>query len=129
MKLKRTILYVDNDASELSSMKVFLESRGYVVLTCCDGEQAKRVYLKYPVDLLVVAMRTVFDSTWAACPTVFVQGLNRMALLERVRIGVLRKRGSQPHLARLRPKPHTEPHALLLVGKQAEMRARSRRRT
>jgi len=126
MKPKRVLLYVDCDHDVLASMKVFLESRGYIVRTCCDESEAKAICRDIPVDLLVIGLRTTFDNTWAYCPTVFTQGLGRDKVLQRVQIGLVRRPGPRP-LSK-RPKPLSEEHTWLLAGKQLQMRARMRAR-
>ncbi len=53
MRPKKTILCVDDNDQALSIRKVMLETRGYRVLTCTNGNQALEVFQKGGVDLLL----------------------------------------------------------------------------
>jgi two-component system response regulator CpxR len=53
MKPKRTILCVDDNEQSLSIRKVMLETRGYRVLTCNNGEQAVEMFRHGGVDLVL----------------------------------------------------------------------------
>jgi two-component system response regulator CpxR len=53
MKPKRTILCVDDNEQSLSIRKVMLETRGYRVITCSNGEEALRVFKNGSIDLVL----------------------------------------------------------------------------
>lgn len=53
MRPKKTILCVDDNEQALSIRKVMLETRGYRVLTCTDGQQALNTFKSGGVDLLL----------------------------------------------------------------------------
>src|SRR5579871_6883703 len=53
MKVKRTILCVDDNEQLLSIRKVMLETRGYRVITCNTGAQALEIFEKGGVDLVL----------------------------------------------------------------------------
>ena len=53
MKPKKTILCVDDNEQSLSIRKVMLETRGYRVVTCTNGEQALEVFRCGGVDLVL----------------------------------------------------------------------------
>jgi two-component system, OmpR family, response regulator CpxR len=53
MKPKRTILCVDDNEQSLSIRKVMLETRGYRVITCRDGQEALERFKKGGVDLVL----------------------------------------------------------------------------
>lgn len=53
MKPKRTILCVDDDERSLSIRKVFLETRGYRVVTCADPQQALEIVRDGGIDLII----------------------------------------------------------------------------
>lgn len=53
MKPKRTILCVDDNEQSLSIRKVMLETRGYRVITCSNGEDALKVFKNGSVDLVL----------------------------------------------------------------------------
>jgi two-component system response regulator CpxR len=53
MKPKRTILCVDDNEQSLSIRKVMLETRGYRVIACSDGEQALDEFRKGGIDLVL----------------------------------------------------------------------------
>ncbi len=50
----RLILSVDDEPGILLTRQQILESRGYKVLSACDGEQALQLFALYPVDLVVL---------------------------------------------------------------------------
>jgi len=53
MKPKRTILCVDANQQSLSIRKLMLETRGYRVIPCIDGEQAMEAFSKGGIDLVL----------------------------------------------------------------------------
>lgn len=53
MKPKRTILCVDDNEQSLSIRKVLLETRGYRVVSCLNGEDALARFKKGGVDLVL----------------------------------------------------------------------------
>jgi two-component system, OmpR family, response regulator CpxR len=53
MRPKKTILCVDDNEQALSIRKVMLETRGYRVLTCTNGQQALDIFKTGGVDLLL----------------------------------------------------------------------------
>jgi two-component system, OmpR family, response regulator CpxR len=53
MRPKKTILCADDNEQALSIRKVMLETRGYRVLTCTNGQQALEIFKKGGVDLLL----------------------------------------------------------------------------
>ena len=53
MKPKRTILCVDDNEQSLSIRKVMLETRGYRVIACANGEDALRVFQAGGIDLVL----------------------------------------------------------------------------
>jgi two-component system response regulator CpxR len=53
MKPKRTILCVDDNEQSLSIRKIMLETRGYRVIPCNDGEKALQEFRKGGVDLVL----------------------------------------------------------------------------
>ena len=53
MKPKRTILCVDDNEQSLSHRKIMLETRGYRVLACNNGESALEAFRRGGVDLLL----------------------------------------------------------------------------
>ncbi len=53
MKPKRSILCVDDNEQSLSIRKVMLETRGYRVIPCSDGNQALEEFKKGGVDLVL----------------------------------------------------------------------------
>ena len=122
MKPKRTILCVDDNEQSLSIRKVMLETRGYRVIACANGEDALRVFQQGGIDLvltdlimpgldgteLIRAVKTSSPST----PTILFSGKVKVyerdtqadlflpkgayapaELLERIRLMLIRKRG------------------------------------
>ena len=53
MKPKKTILCVDDNEQALSIRKIMLETRGYRVLACSNGESALEAFRRGGVDLLL----------------------------------------------------------------------------
>jgi two-component system, OmpR family, response regulator CpxR len=53
MKPKRTILCVDDNEQSLSIRKVLLETRGYRVITCQNGDDALARFKKGGIDLVL----------------------------------------------------------------------------
>ena len=53
MRPKKTILCVDDNEQALSIRKVMLETRGYRVLSCTNGQQALEIFQNGGVDLLL----------------------------------------------------------------------------
>jgi CheY-like chemotaxis protein len=53
MKPKKTILCVDDNEQALSIRKILLETRGYRVVACNNGETALAVFRRGGVDLLL----------------------------------------------------------------------------
>ncbi len=53
MKVKKTILCVDDHEQSLSIRKLILETRGYRVLDCASGEQALQAFNRGGVDLVL----------------------------------------------------------------------------
>ena len=53
MKPKRTILCVDDNEQSLSIRKVMLETRGYRVITCSNGQEALERFKKGGIDLVL----------------------------------------------------------------------------
>jgi two-component system, OmpR family, response regulator CpxR len=53
MKPKRTILCVDDNEQSLSIRKVMLETRGYRVITCSNGEEALKAFNNGSIDLVL----------------------------------------------------------------------------
>jgi CheY-like chemotaxis protein len=53
MKPKRTILCVDDNEQSLSIRKVLLETRGYRVITCQNGDEALTRFKKGGIDLVL----------------------------------------------------------------------------
>jgi len=122
MKPKRTILCVDANEQSLSIRKVMLETRGYRVVACTNGEQALDIFKRGGIDLVVTELAMpgvdgsqVIEAIKAASPQtpavllaskvkmydhntradVFLpKGMYAPAeLLERIRMLLIRKRG------------------------------------
>ena len=53
MRPKRTILCVDDNEQALSIRKLMLETRGYRVLACTNGQQALEAFQQGGVDLVL----------------------------------------------------------------------------
>jgi CheY-like chemotaxis protein len=122
MKPKRTILCVDDNEQSLSIRKVLLETRGYRVVTCTNGEEAIERFRKGGIDLVLsdLIMPGVDGSRVVAevkaispeTPAILLSGKVRIydrdthadvflpkgmyapaELLERIRLLLVRKRG------------------------------------
>jgi two-component system response regulator CpxR len=134
MKPKRTILCVDDNEQSLSIRKVLLETRGYRVVTCPNGEEALTRFKRGGIDLvladlimpgldgakLIEEIKTLSPRT----PAILLSGKVRIydrdtqadvflpkgmyapaELLERIRLLLVRKRGPS------RAQPRAEPSA------------------
>jgi len=53
MKPKRTILCVDDNEQSLSIRKIMLETRGYRVIACSNGQEALEEFKKGGIDLVL----------------------------------------------------------------------------
>ncbi|HSZ63298.1 MAG TPA: response regulator [Terriglobales bacterium] len=122
MKPKKTILCVDDNEQALSIRKVLLETRGYRVIACKDGEVALEAFRRGGIDLvltdllmpgvdgsrLIEEVKRLSPQT----PTVLISGRTKIyeretladvflpkglyepaELLERIRQLLIRKRG------------------------------------
>lgn len=122
MKPKKTILCVDDNELALSIRKILLETRGYRVVACKDGEAALEAFRRGGIDLvltdllmpgvdgsrLIEEVKRVSPQT----PTVLISGRTKIyeretladiflskglyepaELLERIRQLLVRKRG------------------------------------
>jgi two-component system, OmpR family, response regulator CpxR len=122
MKPKKTILCVDDNEQSLSIRKILLETRGYRVIVCNNGEQALEAFRRGGIDLvltdlvmpgidgsrLIEAVKSLSPQT----PTVLISGRVKIyerdtladvflpkgmyepaELLERIRLLLVRKRG------------------------------------
>ena len=137
MKPKRTILCVDDNEQSLSIRKVLLETRGYRVVTCTNGEEAIERFRKGGIDLVLtdLIMPGVDGSRVVAevkalspdTPAILLSGKVRIydrdthadvflpkgmyaptELLERIRLLLVRKRGpKRAHQRDLRPPSQT----------------------
>jgi len=137
MKPKRTILCVDDNEQSLSIRKVLLETRGYRVVTCTNGEEAIERFRKGGIDLVLtdLIMPGVDGSRVVAevkalspdTPAILLSGKVRIydrdthadvflpkgmyapaELLERIRLLLVRKRGpKRAHQRGLRPPSQT----------------------
>ena len=125
MKPKRTILCVDDNEQSLSIRKVLLETRGYRVVPCVNGEDALARFRRGGIDLvlsdlvmpgldgakLIEAIKAISPRT----PAILLSGKVRIydrdthadvflpkgmhvpaELLERIRLLLVRKRGPRP---------------------------------
>jgi len=52
--LKKTLLFVDDEASILEVRRVLFEALNYSVLTACSGEEALNLMQQWPVDVVVL---------------------------------------------------------------------------
>jgi DNA-binding response OmpR family regulator len=122
MKPKKTILCVDDNEQSLSIRKILLETRGYRVLACNNGQLALEMFRRGGVDLVItdLIMPGVDGSRLIAeiknispqTPTVLISGRVKIyeretladvflpkgmyepaELLERIRVLLIRKRG------------------------------------
>ena len=122
MKPKKTILCVDDNEQSLSIRKILLETRGYRVVVCNNGEQALEAFRRGGIDLvltdlvmpgvdgsrLIEGVKSLSPQT----PTVLISGRVKIyerdtladvflpkgayepaELLERIRLLLVRKRG------------------------------------
>jgi CheY-like chemotaxis protein len=132
MKPKKTILCVDDNEQALSIRKIMLETRGYRVLACSNGEQALEAFRRGGVDLvltdlimpgvdgarLIEEVKRVSPQT----PAVLISGRIKIYeretkadvflpkgmyepvdLLERIRVLLIRKRGPKRQTAPAAP--------------------------
>jgi CheY-like chemotaxis protein len=136
MRPKKTILCVDDNEQALSIRKVMLETRGYRVMTCTNGQQALESFKKGGVDLLLsdLIMPGGFDGADLVkrvkelspeTPAILFSGKIRaydqdtradvflpkgmyapVELLERIRILLIKKRG--PKRSAAKPEPLAE---------------------
>jgi CheY-like chemotaxis protein len=53
MKVKKTILCVDDNEQSLSIRKLMLETRGYRVIVCNTGEEALKLFRHGGIDLVL----------------------------------------------------------------------------
>jgi len=131
MKPKKTILCVDDNEQALSIRKIMLETRGYRVLACNNGEQALEAFRRGGVDLVLTDLimpgvdgsRLIEEikSLSPQTPAVLISGRIKIyeretladvflskgmyepaELLERIRVLLVRKRGPK-RPAELRP--------------------------
>jgi CheY-like chemotaxis protein len=122
MKPKKTILCVDDNEQALSIRKVMLETRGYRVLACNNGEQALEAFRRGGIDLVLTDLimpgvdgsRLIEEikSLSPQTPAVLISGRTKIyeretladvflskgmyepaELLERIRVLLVRKRG------------------------------------
>jgi two-component system, OmpR family, response regulator CpxR len=139
MKPKKTILCVDDNEQALSIRKILLETRGYRVIACNNGENALEAFRRGGVDLvltdlimsgvdgsrLIEEVKRISPQT----PTVLISGRVKIYeretradvflpkgmyepadLLERVRLLLVRKRG---------PKRQLEPRDVVAQARHA----------
>lgn len=136
MKPKRTILCIDDNEQSLSIRKILLETRGYKVVACRNGDAALERFKEGGVDLvltdlampgvdgnkLIEMMKEISPQT----PAILLSGKNKIydretradvflakgmyapaELLERIRILLVRKRGPKRAPAPVaKPTPH-----------------------
>jgi two-component system, OmpR family, response regulator CpxR len=122
MKPKKTILCVDDNEQSLSIRKILLETRGYRVLACNNGEMALEAFRRGGVDLVLtdllmpgvdgsrlieeiknlspqtpavlISGRTKIYERETAADVFLSKGMYEPAdLLERIRLLLVRKRG------------------------------------
>lgn len=122
MRPKRTILCVDDNEQALSIRKLMLETRGYRVLPCTNGNQALEVFKQGGVDLVLSDLQMPgldgamlvqkIKEISASTPAIIFSGKIRaydkdlhadvflpkgmhapIELLERIRIMLIKKRG------------------------------------
>jgi len=122
MKPKKTILCVDDNEQALSIRKVLLETRGYRVIACSNGQQALEAFGRGGVDLVLTDLvMPGFDGSQLIqrikelspqTPAVLISGRVKIyerdvqadlflpkgqyepaELLERIRLLLVRKRG------------------------------------
>ena len=136
MKPKRTILCVDDNEQSLSIRKVMLETRGYRVLACHNGEDALSCFRRGGIDLVItdlvmpgtdgIKLIEEIKNISPEVPAVWRSGKVRLydrdtradvflpkgmhdpaELLERIRLLLVRKRG--PKRAQVRRNPGSQP--------------------
>jgi two-component system response regulator CpxR len=139
MKPKKTILCVDDNEQALSIRKIMLETRGYRVLACNNGEQALEAFRRGGIDLVLTDLimpgvdgsRLIEEikSLSPQTPAVLISGRIKIyeretladvflskgmyepaELLERIRVLLVRKRGPK-RPAELRPGAADVEHA------------------
>jgi|SRR5579859_1927411 len=122
MRPKRTILCVDDNEQALSIRKLMLETRGYRVLACTNGQQALEAFKQGGVDLVLsdfqmpgldgAGLVQKIKEISASTPAILFSGKIRayeqdthadiflpkgmyapIELLERIRIMLVKKRG------------------------------------
>jgi len=122
MRPKRTILCVDDNEQALSIRKLMLETRGYRVLACSNGQQALEAFKQGGVDLVLSDLQMPgldgaelvgkIKDLSATTPAIIFSGKTRfyeketradlflpkgmyapIELLERIRIMLVKKRG------------------------------------
>jgi two-component system response regulator CpxR len=127
MKPKKTILCVDDNEQALSIRKILLETRGYRVLACNNGETALDAFRRGGVDLVLTDLimpgvdgSRLIDEIKALSPqtpAVLISGRTKVyerenvadvflskgmyepaELLERIRLLLIRKRGPKRHV-------------------------------
>ncbi len=128
MKVKKTILCVDDNEQSLSIRKVILETRGYRVIACTSSTEALEVFARGGIDLvltdlvmpgldgtgLIEHIKTVSPSTPAILFSGKIKVYERdtradvflpkgmyapVELLERIRLLLVRKRGPKKAVA------------------------------
>jgi two-component system, OmpR family, response regulator CpxR len=126
MKPKRTILCVDDNEQSLSIRKIMLETRGYRVVTCTNGQAALERFRMGGVDLVLTDLimpgvdgaRMIDEMKGLSphTPVILTSGKAKIynhdtradaflprgmcapaELLERIRLMLVRKRGPKPH--------------------------------
>ena len=122
MRPKKTILCVDDNEQALSIRKIMLETRGYRVVACTNGQQALEAFRRGGIDLvlsdllmpvldgaaLVEKVKALSPETPAILFSGSVKGYERdtvadvflpkgmyapIELLERIRVLLIKKRG------------------------------------
>ena len=122
MRPKRTILCVDDNEQALSIRKLMLETRGYRVLACSNGQQALEAFKQGGVDLVLSDLQMPgldgaelvgkIKDLSATTPAIIFSGKTRfyeketradlflpkgmyapIELLERIRVMLVKKRG------------------------------------
>jgi two-component system response regulator CpxR len=122
MRPKRTILCVDDNEQALSIRKLMLETRGYRVLACSNGQQALDAFKQGGVDLVLSDLQMPgldgaelvdkIKEISACTPAILFSGKTRfyekdtradlflpkgmyapIELLERIRLMLVKKRG------------------------------------
>jgi len=134
MKPKRTILCVDDHEQSLSIRKIMLETRGYRVIACSNGQEALECFRKGGIDLvltdlimpgldgtkLIEAIKAISPQTPAILLSGKVKIYDRdtqadiflpkgmyapVELLERIRLLLVRKRGPKSTHERMQRVP------------------------